>query len=118
MTSEPACGLHEELDAEEGLELLDLNNQFVRRVTMAEAAHLVEIGHCDPVIPGGWRDRADIPWAAIRLSVEPDTKWSVTALTSADCLKAVGAIPTDEDSMAKLKYWQEIGDDKAVRVRR
>jgi hypothetical protein len=94
------------------LPLLDANGEFVRRVSLREAQQLVDIGHCEPVIPGGWRDRPDVEWDAVRLIVEADYKWSTCSLTSVDALKAVGAIPTDEDSEAKLKYWCEIGDDK------
>jgi hypothetical protein len=100
------------------LPLLDVNGLHVRTVSRAEAERLVAIGHCDPVIPGGWRERKDVPWTAVQLTVEQDYRWSTTALTSSDSMKAAGLIPTDEDSEAKLKFWCEIGDDRAIRVRR
>jgi hypothetical protein len=117
MTRESACGTHDMSDAED-LPLMDLSDQFVRRVSAGEAQRLVDIGHAEPIVSGKWRDRPDVPWTGVKLIVERDYHWSVPALTAKDALKAAGAISTDADSIAKLMLWRFVGDDKAPRVMR
>jgi hypothetical protein len=105
-------------ECQDSLPLKDLNGDFVRMVSLQEAAHMVDSGQASAIVPGNWRDRTDIPWEGIQLIVQCDPNWSPTSLGMEDAMKAAGLIDSDSDWEAKWLLWRYVGDTKATRVRR
>ena len=93
------------------LPLFDRNGIFVRHISIAEAASMVDNDSAEPIQSGGWRDRPDLEWEGVRLSLSRDYSWSPTSFTAHEMQAIIGAVGSQAEQRAarlKLEVWQSI----------
>jgi len=95
----------------ETLPLFDRNGIYVRRISIAEAAQMIDRDSAEPIQSGGWRDRPDLEWEGVRLTLSRDYSWSPSSITSHEMQAIVGAVGSQGEQAAarlKLLLWPTI----------
>jgi hypothetical protein len=91
--------------------LYDRNGLYLRQISIGEAAKMVDAENAEPVQSGGWRDRPDLEWEGVKLSLSRDYSWSPSSLTVHDMQAIVGAVGSQGEqaaARAKLLLWRSI----------
>jgi hypothetical protein len=93
------------------LPLFDRNGLYVRQISIREAAKMVNNESAQPIQSGGWRDRPDLQWEGVRLSVDRCFEWSPAAITcrEMDCIVGAAGEPGEQNAARiKLALWRSI----------
>ena len=93
------------------LPLYDRNGIFVRRISVAEAAQMVDNETAEAIQPRGFRNRPDLEWEGIRLNLSRNYNWSPASITAHEMQSIVGAVGSHAEQVAaraKVLLWRSI----------